>query len=136
MGSPMRQPPDESGPGTSTGSAKTRGEELKVQRNTATSAVRIIKLGIQTSLWLGCMTLSFRARTVTLGARAITVRTSMQRFLAGFLGAMRSDAAVPMRILAYAFSDVWQLTRKLQMFTVLEFLFALLAVFFLGAFPL
>jgi hypothetical protein len=49
---------------------------------------------------------------------------------------MRSDAAVPMRILAYAFSDVWQLTRKLQMFTVLEFLFALLAVFFLGAFPL
>src|SRR5580658_5597681 len=62
MGSPMRQPLDESGPYALAGSAKTRGEESKVQRITAISAMRMTKLGIQMRLRLGCMTFSSRAR--------------------------------------------------------------------------
>ncbi len=49
----------ESGPDASSDSARTRGEELRVQRITAARAARIIKLGIQMSLWLGCMAFSF-----------------------------------------------------------------------------
>src|SRR5271168_4384226 len=40
-----------------------------------------------------------------------------------------------MRIVTLSFRGCWQRTRKLQMFAVFEFFFALLAVFFFGAFP-
>lgn len=40
-----------------------------------------------------------------------------------------------MRILTDAFGDFGQLPRKLEMFAVFEFFFALLAVFFFGALP-
>src|SRR5579863_1192693 len=62
MGSPTRQPEAESGPDVIAGWARTRGEELKVERITAVRAARITKLGIQMSLWLGCMAFSFSAR--------------------------------------------------------------------------
>src|SRR5271156_2927511 len=70
MGSPMRQPVDESGPNASSdvssdassGSAYTRDEVLRAQTITATSAARMITPGIQMRLWLGCMAFSLRAR--------------------------------------------------------------------------
>src|SRR5271170_5029013 len=58
----MRQPLEESGPDASLGSAYTRGEVLKAATITATSAARMISPGIQMSLWLGCMAISFGAR--------------------------------------------------------------------------
>src|SRR5271154_3348418 len=62
MGSPMRQPLDESGPDAGSSSAYTRGEVLRAQTITATSAARMISPGIQMRLWLGCMAFSLRAR--------------------------------------------------------------------------
>src|ERR1700723_1704791 len=70
MGSPMRQPLDESGPDASPGAssdarsglAYTRDEVLRAQTITATSAARMITPGIQTRLRLGCMAISLRAR--------------------------------------------------------------------------
>jgi hypothetical protein len=70
-----------------------------------------------------------------LRVRANTLRTSMLRFLAEFLGVMRPDSTVAMRIVTVDFRYCWQLTRKLQVFAVFEFFFALLAVFFFGALP-
>src|SRR5271156_6520110 len=61
----------------------------------------------------------------------------MERFLAGFLWRQAArDPAAAMRIVTLSFRGCWQRTRKLQMLAVLEFFFALLAVFFFGAFPL
>src|SRR5271168_4401963 len=130
MGSPMRQPADESGPDASpdvrpdvssdasSGLAYTRDEVLRAQTITATSAARMIRPGIQMRLWLGCMAFSLRARVNGLRARAITVRTGMARFLAGFFGVVRRDQVAATRIVTAAVHDCWQLTRKLQVFAV------------------
>ncbi len=48
---------------------------------------------------------------------------------------LRRNPAAAMRILTDASADCGELPRKLQMFAVFEFFFALLAVFFFGAFP-
>jgi hypothetical protein len=143
MGSPMRQPLDESGPDASlavssdasSGLAYTRDEVLRAQTITATSAARMIRPGIQMRLWLGCMAFSLRARGIDAARASHHSENVHAAIPCRFLALMRRDSAVAMRIVTVGFRYCWQLTRKLQMFSVLELFFALLAVLFFGAFP-
>src|ERR1700685_1234011 len=130
----MGQTAVESGPDAISGFAERRGEVLKPQTSTTARAARIIKPGIQISLWPGCMAFSFGdcasdASCASLhsenGQRVIPCRIS------------EGDAPDPSAtaILTDGYGDFAQLSRKLEMFAVFELFFALLAVFFFGAFP-
>src|SRR5208282_5935428 len=124
MGSPMRQPLDESGPKASSGLApssdlaKTRDEVLKVQTITATSAARMITPGIQMLFWLGCMAFSLRARgnhAARASHHSENVQASIPCRVFGGRGGIGRRRSVLLRL---AFRDCSQHPRRLQVFAV------------------